>query len=81
MTTGPQALEGGDYRVDWSTAGDCYYGADLEMEGESETLFSADGVFAGENFVYEIPAGQWRADVITGPSPGCGWSATLTKIA
>lgn len=73
-TTAPFELQG-DYRVAWTTAGDCYYNVDLEG-GLGTSLFTADTPTTGETFVYDT-AGTYYLDVITGPAPGCGWSVTF----
>lgn len=79
-STAPFELDG-DYVVDWTTGGDCYYSADLETTGDEfvfETLFSASAATSGQTFIYGY-RGEFYADVITGPAPGCPWSATLTE--
>lgn len=73
-TTAPFELQG-DYRVEWTTAGDCYYNVDLEG-GLGTSLFSADTPTSGETFVYDTE-GTYYLDVITGPAPGCGWSVSF----
>ena len=78
-STAPQLLPAGDYKVDWATTGDCYYGADLESSTTSEQAFTASTIGSGTNYVYDIPAGDYRIEVITGASPGCPWTATLTQ--
>ena len=68
----------GDYKVDWTTYGDCYYSADLSSGSD---IFSAmDFVGDGSTYVYGVPAGNHFVDVITGPSPKCGWFITFTPI-
>jgi hypothetical protein len=68
----------GDYKVDWTTYGDCYYSADLSSGSD---IFSAmDFVGDGSTYVYGVPAGNHFVDVITGPSPKCGWFITFRPI-
>jgi hypothetical protein len=75
----------GDYSVSWKTLGSCYYSADLESgsgSGLGESVFTAsDRPTSGTNNVYGLEAGNYYLDVITGPAPRCGWSATLTPIS
>lgn len=67
----------GDYVVSWSTAGSCFYSASLDGDVAQE-VFSASAATTGTNNVYGIPAGDHYLDVITGPAPSCGWTATFT---
>jgi len=73
-----KAEMGGDYSFEWETAGDCYYGADLEDGHES--LFTADGATSGTGYVYGLDPGKYYVEMITGPAPGCGWTITFTGL-
>jgi hypothetical protein len=71
----------GDYTVEWFTFGNCYYSADLVKEGDS----SGDGVFSsmdtpstGKTYIYGLDEAFYYIKMITGPSPGCGWSIFFT---
>ena len=66
----------GDYTVTWSTAGDCYYSADLQGPNR-ERLFTADAATAGTGNLYDLE-GVYHVEMITGPSPSCPWIVTLT---
>ena len=73
-----RAEMGGDYSFEWETAGDCYYGADLE--GGNESLFTADSATSGTGYVYDLEPGEYYVQMITGPAPGCGWTVTFTQL-
>ena len=75
--TAPFELDG-DYKVTWSTAGDCYYSADLEG-ADRESLFSASDVASGETYIYGF-SGNFYVQMITGPAPNCGWSITFERL-
>jgi len=80
-STPPFELDG-DYSIDWTTGGDCFYSADLESTGDEpvyETLFSADAATSGQSFVYGV-SGEFYAEVITGPAPSCPWEMTIAPL-
>lgn len=73
----------GDYTVEWFTFGPCYYSADLVKQGDS----SGDGVFTamdepstGKTYLYGADEAFYYINMITGPSPACGWSVTFIPI-
>lgn len=72
----------GDYGISWTTLGSCYYSATLVRDGRrGEEAFTADEPLSGTGNIYDLDAGDYYLDVITGPAPGCGWSITLTPIS
>ena len=82
MNSAKTALRG-DYAVDWKTLGDCYYSADLrakETSLDAKTVFTAAKAGSGTGNVYGLNADDYFLKVITGPSPDCGWSVTLTPL-
>jgi hypothetical protein len=79
-TSAPQPLAAGDYKIEWSTLGDCYYGADVESDSSTDQAFTADTIGTGTNYVYGLAGGDYRLEVITGPAPSCGWSATFSPL-
>jgi hypothetical protein len=76
LNTAKQQLNG-DYQASFETMGDCYYSGKLKGAGTADlpTVDEAGTVIS--NF-YDISPGDYFVDMITGPSPGCGWSLTLT---
>jgi hypothetical protein len=69
----------GDYQVTLDALGDCFYGGDLEGSGSEDlpTIMKSGTVTSS---LYGISAGDYYVDMITGPSPGCGWTLTLTPV-
>ena len=76
-TTAPFHLAGGTYRSTWQTFGDCYYSSHLEP-GFLVEVMNASAISQGETYVYDVEPGEYRVNVITGPSPRCRWQITLT---
>lgn len=82
--TAPMTLSGGDYRIDWKTGGNCYYGVDLTpTRGPSyagDSLFTADKRTSGTQYLYGVKGGDYFIEAITGPPPGCPWEVTFIGI-
>jgi hypothetical protein len=76
VITAPQHLEG-DYRVDWTTGGDCTYYGHVEP-GSFMEAFSASAATSGTSYLYDLTPNDYYLDVITGPAPSCPWTATFT---
>ena len=57
----------------------CYYSVALEptslFDGD---IIIADSATSGEQFLYDLKAGKYHVETITGPAPSCPWKVTLT---
>ncbi|MGO4856217.1 hypothetical protein [Arthrobacter sp. 2MCAF14] len=82
MTSKKVALKG-DYSVSWKTLGSCYYSATLKSGADSLSdpeAFTANHEASGTNNVYGLKAADYYLDVITGPTPSCGWTVTMMPV-
>jgi len=83
MSTDPLHLDAGHYEVHFTYGGTCYFAASLDRltggnVGGVGALGSGTGPVEGDTNVYDVEAGEYYVDVITGPAPGCPWEITLS---
>jgi hypothetical protein len=73
----------GNWKVSWQTYGDCYYAGMLEGNNISYSdgkVISASAITFGTSYIYDLKEGYYYMDVITGPSPYCGWDIKFIPI-
>lgn len=77
LNTEPFRLAGGDYTAAYDFGGDCYYSIDIEGPSQ-DAAGTGDGPIADTTVLYGLDAGEYHLEVITGPTPNCPWTVTLT---
>lgn len=76
----------GNYQVDWTASGGCYYSARLKLVSEKfgDLLFSTDNnpkPQSGTNYVYGLAGQEYFVDIdFGGYDSSCQWTATFTPI-
>lgn len=70
----------GNYRLDWETLGDCFYAGDLEGGRLRPSVVSSNGIGTGTTNLQDLAPGDYYLQMITGPSPDCGWKVTLSPV-
>lgn len=80
--TEPFRLRSGTYAVNYDFRRPCFYGSFLKAEVEANLDLvgpSGTGPLTGSSTVQDVEAAAYRLDLITGPSPGCGWQVTIQR--
>jgi hypothetical protein len=74
-------LAGGDYTETWRFSGACFYGGNLNPKDGSpgQTLGSGMGPVSGSDNLYNVAAGTYYIEMISGPPPSCPWTFTLQQ--
>ena len=77
--TAPFSLNAGNYKVNFTTYKDCYYGGRLNSvdDSNSESIISTSEVGTGETYLYNLPGNNYYLSMITGG--GCKWDVTFTQ--
>jgi hypothetical protein len=81
--TSPMTLRGSDYRIEWTTSGDCFYGLILRstrVGATGRSLFTAHKPASGTQHLIGVKRGDYYVEAITGPPLGCPWEVTFTGI-
>ena len=79
----PFRLRGGDYRVDWTTRGDCSYSVEMVPAIGSygaQDLITTEKATSGGQILTDVNAGPYLAEGVTDPAHGCGWKVTITQV-
>ena len=77
LSTEKQQLAG-SYTIEWTTAGPCYYAAELLGDQNfGAQAFTANNPTSGTNQVYDLRPGNYYLAVVTGAVPDCPWTATF----
>jgi hypothetical protein len=77
--TAPFTLNAGNYKIDFITFKDCYYGGSLNSVDDSisESFINTMEVGPGETYLYNLQANNYYISMITGG--GCKWDVTFTQ--
>jgi hypothetical protein len=77
--TAPFSLNAGNYKVNYTTYQDCFYGVRLNGVSDSyvESIMSTSEVGPGETYLYDLKANNYYLSMTT--SGGCKWDVTFTQ--
>ena len=77
--TAPFTLNAGNYKLDFTTYEDCFYGGRLNTvdDSYSESIIRTSEIGSGENYLYNLTANDYYVSMTS--AGDCKWDITFTQ--
>ena len=77
--TAPFTLNAGNYKLDFTTYEDCFYGGRLNTvdDSYSESIIRTSEIGSGENYLYNLTANDYYVSMTS--AADCKWDITFTQ--